>query len=57
MKLNIYTISHPITQFLSSTVQNTQLQSDIQNHTWKQLGQFLIYETIRNWIKNLQAKD
>ena len=56
MKLNIYTTSHPITQFLSSTVQNTKLQSNIKNHAYKQLGQFLIYETIRNWIKTYKLK-
>nr|YP_010728887.1 uracil phosphoribosyltransferase [Lithothamnion corallioides]WEA77111.1 uracil phosphoribosyltransferase [Lithothamnion corallioides] len=56
MKLNIYTTSHPITQFLSSTVQNTKLQSHTKDHAWKQLGQFLIYETIRNWIKIYKLK-
>nr|AYR05775.1 uracil phosphoribosyltransferase [Lithothamnion sp.] len=56
MKLNIYTISHPITQLLSSNIQNRHFQSDTKNHTWKQLGLFLIYETIRNWIKIYKLK-
>nr|YP_010728759.1 uracil phosphoribosyltransferase [Phymatolithon calcareum]WEA76912.1 uracil phosphoribosyltransferase [Phymatolithon calcareum] len=51
MKLNIYTTSHPIIQVLSNTIQNTNLQSNTKNQTYKQLGLFLIYETIRNWLR------
>lgn len=58
MKLNIYTISHPIVQILSNEAQNTNLESNTKNQTYKQLGLFLIYETIRNWLKiyRLQIK-
>lgn len=56
MKLNIYTISHPITQLLYSNIQNRNFQSHTQNYTWKQLGLFLIYETTRNWIKIYKLK-
>lgn len=56
MKLNIYTISHPITQLLSSNIQNTNFQSHANKHMWKQLGLLLTYETIRNWIKIYKLK-
>lgn len=56
MKLNIYTVSHPITQFLWSNIQNGNFQSHTENYTWKQLGLFLIYETTRNWIKIYELK-
>lgn len=51
MKLNIYTTSHPIIQFLSNTIQNTNLQYNTKNQTYRQLGLFLTYETIRDWLR------
>ena len=52
MKLNIHIISHPIIQNLSSIIINQTSKSNINNNlSLKQLGLFLLYETIRNWIK------
>nr|YP_010471022.1 uracil phosphoribosyltransferase or UMP pyrophosphorylase [Synarthrophyton patena]UVF62851.1 uracil phosphoribosyltransferase or UMP pyrophosphorylase [Synarthrophyton patena] len=51
MKLNIYTISHPITQLLSNNIQNTKQEDSIYNQSLNQIGLFLLYETIRDWIK------
>ena len=56
MKLNIYTISHPIIQLLSNNRQNRKLKSQISHIFSKQLGQFLIYETSRDWISIYKLK-
>nr|YP_009589083.1 uracil phosphoribosyltransferase or UMP pyrophosphorylase [Corallina ferreyrae]QBL75599.1 uracil phosphoribosyltransferase or UMP pyrophosphorylase [Corallina ferreyrae] len=50
MKLNIHILSHPIIQYLSSITKEKNLQSNIKNHTLRQLGLFLLYETMRNWL-------
>lgn len=49
MKLNIHIISHPIVKHLYSLTEQ-ETTSNIQNQWLKQLGLFLIYETIRNWL-------
>nr|YP_007878167.1 uracil phosphoribosyltransferase or UMP pyrophosphorylase [Calliarthron tuberculosum]AGA63778.1 uracil phosphoribosyltransferase or UMP pyrophosphorylase [Calliarthron tuberculosum] len=51
MKLNIHVLSHPIIQHLSSLTKEKNLPSNIKNYRLRQLGLFLLYETIRNWIK------
>ena len=59
MKLNIHIVTHPIIQQLSSSLKNNSNNQTTQNKTSQQLGIFLIYETIRNWLKNqeLYIKD
>nr|YP_009541663.1 uracil phosphoribosyltransferase [Synarthrophyton chejuense]AYR05672.1 uracil phosphoribosyltransferase [Synarthrophyton chejuense] len=58
MKLNIYTISHPITQLLFNQIQNLSIENNVKYHAFNKMGQFLIYETTRNWMKvyNLKIK-
>lgn len=56
MKLNIYNISHPIIQLLSSKIQNTRLETYTKHYSLSQLGYFLIYETIRDWVKIYKLK-
>ena len=51
MKLYIHKISHPITQYLSSITQDKINISNIHHQLLNQLGSFLIYETVRNWLK------
>lgn len=51
MKLNIHIISHPLIQSLSNITKNSVLQSRNTNQATRQLGLFIIYETIRKWIK------
>ena len=51
MKLNIHLISHPLIQSLSNTASNLSLPTNIINQAIKHLGLFIIYETIRKWIK------
>lgn len=54
MKLNIHIISHPVIQNLSSITSNQVLQNQTYYHLLKYLGLFIIYETIRNWMKTYQ---
>ena len=56
MKPNIYTISHPLIQLLSNNRENKQPKSLINHIFSKQLGQFLIYETSRDWIGTYKLK-
>lgn len=51
MKLNIHLVSHPIIQSLSSITINKPFSPNIINHTLKQLGFFIAYESIRDWVK------
>lgn len=51
MKLNIHIISHPIIQYLSSASKENNIQINIKKQILKQLGLFLSYETIRNWLQ------
>lgn len=51
MKANIHVISHPIVQYLSSTTKQNKIISNIKHQLLRQLGLFLIYETIRSWIE------
>ena len=51
MKLNIHLVSHPIIQSLSSIVINKPSSSSIINHTLKQLGFLVVYESVRDWVK------
>ena len=55
MKLNIYTISHPIVQQLSSAVKQKNLISNVRHQWLRQLGLLLIYETIRSWLNIYQV--
>nr|AYR06380.1 uracil phosphoribosyltransferase [Rhodogorgon sp.] len=52
MKLNIHIVTHPIIQQLTSKLKNNSTNHIAQDKTSQQLGIFLIYETIRNWLKN-----
>nr|AYR06171.1 uracil phosphoribosyltransferase [Renouxia sp.] len=52
MKLNIYTVTHPIIQQLVSILKNKNTHPIIYDRTSQHLSIFLIYETIRNWFKN-----
>ena len=54
MKLNIHILSHPIIQYLYSINRQTYLANSLQQHIQRQLGTFLIYESIRNWIQTHQ---
>lgn len=54
MKLNVYVVTHPIIQQLVSILKNKKIHNTIYNKTSQHLGIFLIYETIRNWLKNQQ---
>lgn len=51
MKLNIYLLSHPLIQNLCNVADESLTQTKINNNTNKLLGLFIIYETIRKWIK------
>ena len=51
MKLNINLISHPLIQNLSNLASHSLLPSNIKNQAIKHLGLFIIYETIRKWVK------
>lgn len=51
IKLNIHLISHPLIQNLCNTRNNILLPSNITNQITKYLGLFIIYETVRRWIK------
>lgn len=50
MKLNIHVISHPIIKYLSSLTQQKNLQINTKKQILKQIGLFLSYESIRNWL-------
>lgn len=55
MQLNIYIISHPLIQNLSQQIINHTLRKYTYNCLtiyYKQIGQLMIYEAIRKWIKN-----
>lgn len=54
MKLNIHVISHPIVKYLSSLVKQNNLQINTKKQVLKQIGLFLTYESIRNWLKTYQ---
>lgn len=51
MKLNVYTSSHPIILYLSSITREKYLSNDLKKYRWRQLGVFLIYESLRNWLQ------
>ena len=51
MKLNIHLISHPLIQHLSNITKNPVLSSNITNQALKHLGLFVIYESLRKWLK------
>lgn len=51
MRLNIHLLSNPIIQNLSNINQNSSLPFSIKNQANKHLGIFIIYETLRKWIK------
>lgn len=51
MKLNIHLISHPIVESLSSSIRDKTLVNTAKKHALKYVGLFIIYETVRNWLK------
>nr|YP_010904371.1 hypothetical protein REQ04_pgp005 [Catenella fusiformis]WCH57622.1 hypothetical protein [Catenella fusiformis] len=52
MQLNIYLISHPIINKLSTEIiYSTSKDNCIHTHTYSQLNLFLIYEVLRRYIK------
>lgn len=51
MKLNIHIISHPIIEILSNLSKNQAKATTIKNHALRYLGLFMIYETVRSWLK------
>nr|YP_010986089.1 uracil phosphoribosyltransferase [Polyopes affinis]WOL37007.1 uracil phosphoribosyltransferase [Polyopes affinis] len=59
MQLNIYIISHPIIQQLSSQITCSTTKTDnTYNRTCKQLGFLMIYEVMRTWmqVQNIYIK-
>lgn len=59
MPLNIYIVSHPIVQQLSSQIMNpTLIPPNMYNESYKQLGSLMIYEVMRRWmtIQNIYIK-
>nr|BCB14978.1 uracil phosphoribosyltransferase [Grateloupia asiatica] len=59
MQLNIYIVSHPIIQQLSSQIMNPTLVSqNMYNESYKQLGLLMVYEVMRKWmlIQNIYIK-
>ena len=53
MQLNIYLISHPIIQKLSNDIiyNQTFMNQNVYNHTYKQLSFLMMYEVLRQCIK------
>ena len=54
MKLNIHILSHPIITYLSNITKHYYLPPNIYKNISRQLGQFLIYESFRNWLTTYQ---
>nr|YP_009393620.1 uracil phosphoribosyltransferase [Bostrychia simpliciuscula]ARW62182.1 uracil phosphoribosyltransferase [Bostrychia simpliciuscula] len=51
MQLNIYKISHPIIQFLSSSIINKTTSKSLHEQHYKYIGLLFIYEVLRKYIK------
>lgn len=51
MPLNIYTISHPIIQLLSSLIVNRSKNHHTCENIYRYIGFLFIYETLRKYIK------
>lgn len=51
MKLNIHLVSHPLVQNLSNLTKGSLTSRNLKNPHTKYLGLFIIYETIRKWVK------
>ena len=58
MKLNIHLVSHPLIQNLSNIADETLIPQNVNYQASRHLGLFMMYETIRKWIKiyNLTIK-
>lgn len=56
MQLNIRLISHPLVEHLSNIANNSSIPKNIKNQATKNLGLFMIYETIREWIRIYKLK-
>ena len=54
MKLNIHIVSHPIITYLSNITKHHYLPPNICKNISRQLGQFLMYESFRDWLTTSQ---
>nr|YP_009541766.1 uracil phosphoribosyltransferase [Neogoniolithon spectabile]AYR05975.1 uracil phosphoribosyltransferase [Neogoniolithon spectabile] len=50
MKLNIRIVSHPIITYLSNINKYLYLPYNLEKYILSQLGLFLIYESLRDWL-------
>nr|YP_009392785.1 uracil phosphoribosyltransferase [Bostrychia tenella]ARW61347.1 uracil phosphoribosyltransferase [Bostrychia tenella] len=51
MTLNIYTISHPIIQFLASSIINQNTEQNVYEKNCQYIGLLFIYEVLRKYTK------